>query len=164
MKLPIQEKLKPVVSTAEIKAAEKIAETLIKEKPELDFRRCRFGEFLINEDIGDQPTLHLDDFSEVPIIGKIENSRILQQRARLRADDGDLVAQSRMIERGYSDYCEYYLGLGRVTWIYPAIKDTGARQIALDCWHDRRLRRDLEQAIRQDGLRYIHPHVSTKNV
>lgn len=108
--------------------------------------------------------MHLDDFSEIPVIGRADNSRILQQRARLRAAEGDWVAQSRTIERGYSDYCEYHLGLGRVHWLYPATDEHDTRHIALRCWQDRRLRHDLIQAIRHDGLRYIHPHISTLHV
>lgn len=164
MKLPIVARCKPTVEASEIERAIQLAEQIKQEIPELDPARSGFTEQMLNEPIGDAKSLHIDDFSEIPVIGVEDNSHVLQQRARLRATDGDYVVQTRKIESGYSDYCEYRLGLGRVNWLYPAVLDTDTRDIALDCWRDRRLRHDLEQAIRHEGLRYIHPHISTLQV
>ncbi len=164
MKLTIKNQYSAKVTGLEIEKAERLALEILTKKPALDWRNDDLREFIVREEIESAPTLHLDDFSEIPVIGKSDNSKILQQRARLRACDGDRVVQSYQIERGYSDYCEYQLGLGRVKWLYPAVSEIDTRQVAMDCWQDRRLRHDLEQAIRHSGLRYIHPHVSTKHV
>lgn len=164
MKIPILKCHRARVSQAAMNSVRQLAAEIVSKHPQLNREMDQFNEHVIDEEVLDAPTLHLDDFSEIPVIGKSENSRVLQQRARLRACDGDWVAQSRKIERGFSDYCEYHLGLGRVKWVYPAVADSNTRQIALECWQDRRLRHDLEQAVRHDGLRYIHPHVSTRNV
>ena len=164
MKLPVADLFRPTCSKTEVSKASKLAKVILSERKELEQQNDDFAKFTVDSEIDDSPTLHLDDFSEIPVIGAVDNSRVLQQRARLRACDGDWVAQSYMIEDGYSDYCEYHLGLGRVKWLYPAICESDTRQIALECWQDRRLRHDLEHAMRREGLRYIHPHVSTRNV
>lgn len=164
MKLPIVSKCKPAVETREIKYAIQLAEQIKRENPELDPAHSEFVEQMVDGPIGDEKSLHIEDFSEIPIIGVEDNSHVLQQRARLRAVDGDYIVQTCKIESGYSDYCEYQLGLGRVKWLYPADLETDTRDIALNCWRDRRLRHDLEQAIRHDGVRYIHPHISTLQV
>ena len=164
MKISIVPRCRPDVIKQKIRQAELLAHEISSEWPELDWRRDGFSDHVIREEIGDEPTLYLDDFSEIPIIGVEDNSSILQQRARLRAGDGDWVAQTRMVEAGFSDYCEHLLELGRVNWLYPANEDSDPRKIALACWQDQGLRHDLEQAVRQSGLRYIHPHISTLHV
>ena len=118
----------------------------------------------MQEAIDDRPTLHLDDFSEIPRLAKFDTSAIVQERARLRAVEGDWVVQSQQTEPGYSDYCEYRLGLGRVNWLFPAQQPHDPHQLAVSCWHDRRLRHDLMRAIRHDDLFFVHPHMSTGHV
>ncbi len=163
MKLPIVSRHQPEISQSEIDRSRKLAQDLLTENHQFELPD-EFRELTVTGGITDEPVLHLDDFSEIPVIGKNDDSRALQQRARIRACDGDWVVQSRMIERGFSDYFEYDLGLGRVKWFYPAVKENNPRQIALACIRDRRLRHDLEHALRHEGLRYIHPHVSNRNV
>jgi hypothetical protein len=118
----------------------------------------------IKEPIGEEPALHIDDFSGVSLIREQNFSEILQQRARLRAVGGDWIVQSRQVEAGYSDYCEYRLGLGRVHWVYPSHQPHDSNQVALECWKDRRVRHDLVQAIRGSGVRYIHPYLSNRHI
>lgn len=164
MKIPIVDRYQPSALSSELEKARSLAKKIMKRRPELNWREGHFSKLVVDHEISDEPTLHLDDFSEIPVLGAKDNSAILQQRARLRAASGDWVAQSRIPDSGFSDYCEYQLGLGRVHWLHPAIANSDPRQIALECLRDRRLRHDLEQAVRREGLRYIHPHISTHNV
>ena len=164
MKFPVVQRFEPKATRRQLGRAEAIADAIAGENPALRSTPAEFQDLVLAQPIEESPTLQLADFSEVPVIGRRDNSIILQQRARLRAGDGDWVALSRKIEAGFSDYCEYDLGLGRVNWIYPAISPSNPLQLAFECWQDRRVRHDLVQAIRHGGLRYIHPHVSTLQV
>ncbi len=164
MDLPIVARFNPMVESNSLKQVQQIARQIIAECPELDPANCEFEEQMTTGPIEDACSLQIDDFSEIPIIGVKDNSHVLQQRARLRAVNGDYVVQSKNVERGFSDYCEYQLQLGRVRWLCPATPQSDPHEIALACWQDRRLRHDLEQAIRHEGLRYIHPHISTLQV
>ena len=120
---------------------------------------------MVDTRIDELPTLHLDDFSEIPLIGFETSIRYLQQRARLRAGQGDFVALTWQVEEGYSDYCEQYLGLGKVNWLYACENVTAEpQQLAIACLQDRGVRNGLVHAIRNDGLRYVHPYISTRPV
>ncbi len=164
MKLPIISRLHTNVARQQLAHVLSVARAILDEHPQLDWNRNNYRNLVVREPIEDLPSLQLDDFTEIPLIGATDNAQVLQQRARLRAVDGDWLALSRKVEPGFLDYYEYKLGLGRVTCLYPAIEPSSARQLAIECWLDRRIRRDLVQAVRQQGLRYIHPHVSTMHV
>lgn len=164
MKLPIVPKYSANVTLAQIDSARKLAAFIRKEQPILNESEHMFRHLVVDSESDDSPSLHLDDFSEIPLIGSLDSAGYLQQRARLRASDGDHVVFSRKVEDGYSDYCEQKLGLGQVNWIYPSDESSSSRDIAFVCLRDRRVRNDLVQAIRHQGLRYIHPHISTMSV
>ncbi len=164
MRIPIVPRFEPCVSPGQRFRAEALARQIQREQPHVNGGSDVFRHLVVRQPVGDEPALHLDDYSEIPVIGDCDTAQLTQQRARLRAADGDWVVQSRKIENGFSDYCEYQLGLGRVTWIYPVVQPAAPRQMALQCWMDRRVRHDLVQAVRRQGLRYIHPYVSTLHV
>ena len=164
LKIPIIPAFEPQISRRQQLRAEALARSVLREQPQLESGHDTYRRLVLDSPIGDEPSLQLDDFSEIPVIGASDNSQYMQQRARLRAVDGDYVAQSQIIEKGFSDYCQYTLGLGKVTWLYPATEPRLPRQIAFECWQDRRIRYELIQAVRRHGLRYIHPHISTLHV
>lgn len=164
MKIPIVPRFYPSVVRSDLAQVSRLANQIKREQPQLNANSDSFRSLIVDGPIESRPTFHLDDFSEIPIIGKSNNSQILQQRARLRAGAGDWVAQSNSIERCFSDYCEFQLGLGQVNWLTPRTNDDHQRHVALACWQDRRTRHDLVQAIRNQGLRYLHPHISTLHV
>ena len=58
----------------------------------------------------------------------LEEPTPLQDRARLRAVGGDLVAAVVPPLDEYEDYCRTWLGLGSVRWLYPAVT-----RIATEC-------------------------------
>ncbi len=164
MKIPIVSLRQPNVADQQVRQCEILAQEIISQRAELDWQRDGFSDHIIREEIGQFPTLHLDDLSEVPLIESDASSAIFEQSARLRAGDGDWVAQSRRVEAGVSDYYEHLLEFGRVNWLYPNTEDNDARKIASACWDDQKLRQDLENSVTENGLRYIHPDVSTRHV
>ncbi len=164
MKVPIVSRFRPQVKDKDVQRAAELAKSILAEEPQLRSNIDHYRNFVVDDEIDDSPSLHLDDFSEIPVIRNADNSRILQQRSRLRAARGDWVAQSHVIEPGFSDYCENRLGLGRVHWLTPSENGSDTRHLALACWKDRHIRRELIQATRHRGLRYIHPHVSTLHI
>ena len=103
MKLPIIRRHQAEITASERDRVQRLATQVLSEYPQLRLKDDHYREFVIDEEITDAPTLHLDDFSETPVIGAADDSRTLQQRARIRACDGDWVVQSRMVERGFSD-------------------------------------------------------------
>jgi hypothetical protein len=138
-----------------------VVDSLVTEQPQLRIGNDTYRHLIVDHAISDEPALHLDDYSEYSTIGEVSDAPILQQRSRLRAFADDWVVLTRPIENGFSEYCEHRLGLGRVNWLYPAVKPGYEAYLALECWRDRDARHDLMKAIRQQGLRYIHPHIST---
>ena len=161
MRLPVISRYQPEVTDAQVRRTVAVAQRLKQEDRLLEGRDAAFQELVVKGAIDNSPALIIDDFSEIPIIGKLDTSAVVQQRARLRAAAGDWLVQSQQVEAGYSDYCEYRLDLGRVNWLYPANQPHDPHQVAIECWQDRRVRHDLIQAVRHEGLRYIHPHLST---
>ncbi len=164
MRIPIISRFEPRITSRQRAQIESSTERIRRDQPQVNGGSDLFRELAPTGPLEDAPTLHLDDFSEIPVIGEHDTALIVQQRARLRAADGDWIAQTQQIEKGYSDYCEYRLGLGRVTWLYPGVKPDMPRQMALQCWRDRRVRHDLIRAVRRQGMRYIHPYLSTLHV
>ncbi len=159
MLIPIISRFEPGLAPDQIQRALSLAEAVVNDNPEVisDDRYNR----LIAAEIGDEPAIHLDDFSEITGIGDDLGAIFLQQRARLRAYTGDWVIQSAVVPPRWSEYCEHHLGLGAVNWLYPEDRKKSILQIASACWQDRECQRELVRAIRQDGVRYVHPHMST---
>src|SRR5262245_38829338 len=53
---------------------------------------------------GEGPALHLDDFSAIHVPNFLKSMDSLQDRARLRAGDGDFVAAAQPHATGYEEY------------------------------------------------------------
>lgn len=144
----------PVDSVAE-RRAEELAERLQKEVGQLN-PSSAIRE-LVAVHLTDEPALQLDDLSGIPLLGGGTDVRYLEQRARLRAREGDLLASCYPFDPVFADYAEHQLGLGHVEWLVPtASPPTG---LASACWTDREVRRTLVRALREDRLRYLHPHM-----
>jgi hypothetical protein len=142
----------------EVKSAERLAEAIRRERPELclpdDFRA------LVPARIEAGPTLHLDDLSAIAYFWDHQQDCFPQERARLRALDGDVVATSLPVAQGYEDYCRDQLGLGSVEWLHPASLHH-PQSIAEACWRDERVRRRLVTRIKSGELEFLHPHMGT---
>ncbi len=158
MTVPIVEHFKAAPPDSERRNAEQLAESLRSEHPELtiadDFRD------LIPEKTGDGPALHLDDLSEITRLDPGEDVRFYQDRARLRAADGDLVASCGDSIAGYEEYCRDMLGIGSPQWLRPHPPRSRLR-IAEACWEDVSVRQVLLQKLRRGELAYVHPHMGT---
>ncbi|QDT61399.1 hypothetical protein SV7mr_39340 [Stieleria bergensis] len=139
---------------------------------ELLDRHAEFGldsllaEFQATE-MSEAPSLHLDDLSEIRRVNDSDQS-FFQERARVRAGEGDYLATSWHADETYEDYCREQLGLGHVNRIHPrgdeTLEQNDGVHLAEAIWKDRRTRRELVHAIRKDGLRYLHPHMGSHAV
>ena len=159
--LPIVAQHVPTPTAAERSRAEQLATELSRERPELvtpDELRD-----LVPQQLWEAPTLCLDDLSTIPLLDHAYDVRFMQDRARLRAGDRDLVASCTDVVEGYEQYCRDYLGLGNPTWLRPA---GGAHPlcVAAACWEDRGVRRKLIHAVRAGELFYVHPHLGNRPV
>lgn len=156
--LPIIEHVVADPPHALLRQAEELAETLKRERPELkipeDFRP------LVPREIDDGPVLHIDDLSEIRRSDSGGTTGFYQDRARLRAGDGDFVVSCEEMTLGYEDYCRDVLDLGAPRWIRPA-KPHVPLHIAEACWEDETTRRFLLGEVRQGRLKALHPHMGT---
>lgn len=145
------------LTPSELDSAEQTAARLRREKPGLCINPL-FRD-LVPDEIVDAPALHVDDLTTIQ--NSDSSAVFFQERARLRAMDGDLLATSLPQVEGYESYCRKSLGLGRVDWVTPTPLDNPL-ELAEACWEDRTTRRDLVHRVRREGLRYIHPHMGSK--
>ncbi len=154
--LPIVPHQSYVLTPSELDFAEQTATRLLSEQPELRINPL-FRELVVDRIVA-APTFHVDDLKTIQ---KSDPSTVWsQERARLRAVDGDVLATTLPEVAGYETYCRERLGLGHVSWIAPtAVADP--LRLAEACWEDRQVRRELVRRIRQDGLRYIHPYIGS---
>jgi hypothetical protein len=103
----------------------------------------------------------LDDLSSIRLGNGLAAIAYLDDRARLRAGDGDCLVTRRAACGGYAEYCTRQLRLGAPTWLSP---EKAGESLAMACWNDRRLRRRLVSAIRRGELVHVHPHMGNQAV
>ena len=145
--IPIVEHHRANPTSKQRAAVERLAGELARDNPTLsvpeEFRP------LVPETLDDMATLHLDDFSEIPLLDQSHEVWHLQQRARLRAGDGDFVVCSTPPADAYEEYCRDYLGLGSPRWLVPPSSRTGPSSLALACWTDRATRHKILNELRR---------------
>lgn len=157
-RIPIVEHMRADPSPAETSRAMAMAERWLAELPRLSPRDSSLLALAPARIDDGGPTLHVDDFSGTPLLSRFYDVSFLQHRARLRAGDDDLVVTSLRPEDGYEEYCRDRLGLGSVTWLVPAAR-RDPLQLALACYEDRAVRKDLVGAMRRAELAWVHPHM-----
>jgi hypothetical protein len=153
--LPIVPHFEPRATPDELAHVESLAAQLLREQPSLVVEE-QFRPLVI-ERWEDAPALHLDDLSGMTRPSWAKEVHFIQDRARLRAGDGDFVAASHPLAPGYEEYCRDYLGLGSPHWLHP--QAVGDRQIAYSCWQDREVRRALVRALREERFLHVHPYL-----
>lgn len=156
--VPIVKHHSYVPTSAEIALIDQVAGEVRREQKQLD-EDSQFSH-LVPVNLDDAPAIHIDDFSEVGGIEGRFDVRPLQDRARLRAAEGDTVISGCPETPGYEEYCDQLLGLGHVNWLRPEIPESST-QITSATWQSRNIRRTLIHAARSDGLKYVHPHMGT---
>lgn len=158
MPVPVVEQHKADPPARMRRKAERLAETLLRAHPEL----AAAAEFrdLVPERLEPGPTLHLEDLSEIARIDPGEDVRFYQDRARLRAGDGDCVASCGDPIDGHEAYCRDLLGLGSPQWLRPRPLRNRMR-IAEACWEDPAVREALVAKLRTGDLEFLHPHMGT---
>ena len=160
-RLPIVEHQRCKLEDWEIEFAEQVASRLREQHPEL-IPESLFQD-LVPKKIVDAATLHVDDLTGIRKVTASTDHASLQERARVRAVEGDVLATALPEVDGYESYCRNALELGDVQWIHPQCQDNPLL-LAQACWEDRDARRELIRAIRSKGLRYIHPHMGTRAI
>jgi hypothetical protein len=154
---PIIEHYKPAPTSNDLAAIDRLATNIRQERPRLVLEDDFLD--LVPTALDDAPTLHLDDLSAISYMDAGRDVRFYQERARLRAGDGDVVATSDPVAQGYEAYCRDTLRLGAVDWLHPRPIKNPLR-IAEACWEDPQSRSLLIERIRS-GVRYVHPHMGT---
>jgi len=156
--VPIVGHFQPDPPSAMLRDVESLSTAILRERPELampdDFRR------LSAEQVGEGPTLHVDDLTAISRLDPGCRTEFYQDRARLRAGDGDIVVSCGQPVGGYEEYCCEMLGLGSPKWLHPRVPQNPMR-VAEASWEDRSVRRTLVRAIRSRDLEYLHPHMGT---
>ena len=159
--VPIVGRVTPDPPAAQLRALESLTVEVRCERPELaadsQFRS------LMPESLVDGACLYLDDLSEITSLDGGQEFHFMQDRARLRAGNGDIVATLSPEVAGYEEYCQHHLGLGSPQWLHPALGKDPLR-IAQACWMDRHARSTLVHRLRTDSLHYLHPHMGTFGV
>ncbi len=145
------------LSSSELEFAQQAASRLAKAKPELGIDPI--FQALVAKTFDNRPCLHVDDLTEIQRAGG--EAAVFQERARLRAGNGDVLATSLPLIDGYESYCQDHLGLGSVQWIQAPCRSHPLR-LAEACWEDRSVRRELVRHIRAGDMRYIHPHMGSQ--
>jgi hypothetical protein len=159
--IPIVRHHEPAVSSGRIAWAEEVGIRLGEEHPE--FAVKELFRPLVADRLSDMGTVHLDDLSAIPGLDRFYDVTFMEDRARLRAGDGDFVASCSTPVPRWERYCNEHLGLGSVTWLHPSAK-RNPLSVAAACWTDRDVRRALIGALRADRLRYLHPHIGSFSV
>lgn len=156
--IPIQETSRANPPAEWLRTVDALAVQLLAEHPELTLPEPFRG--LMPCQLEPAPSLLLDDLSEIPRLDRGRDVRFYQDRARLRAGDGDLVASCGDPIPEYETYCQQYLGLGAPQWLRPPPPHLPLR-IAEACWEDGVTRERLIQKLKRGELRYLHPHMGT---
>jgi hypothetical protein len=158
MPFPVVEHLKADPPADLRHEVERLAEFIRREHSEL----ATPGEFreLVPQALADGPTLHLDDLSDIPRLAPGQDIRFYQDRARLRAGDGDFAATCGDPIAGHDEYCRDILGLGSPEWLRPRPPRINMH-IAEACWQDAAVRDLLVRKLRQGDLAHVHPHMGT---
>lgn len=147
------------LTSADLDTANEVASKLVRTRPEL--RINPLFEDLAADKITDATSFHVDDLKGIQYSSP--SHIFIQERARLRATDGDVIATSLPEVPGYETYCRDTLKLGRVTWLCPTPLENPL-SLAEACWVDRAVRSKLVHQIRQNDLRYLHPHMGTEAI
>ncbi|MBI5778649.1 MAG: hypothetical protein HZA49_04235 [Planctomycetes bacterium] len=107
----MKECLRYNMNETEFRRVRSLARELMRAKG-WDKAEREFAGFLLDNEEHHLPVLHIDDLSEIPHLDGIPGIEYYQQRARLRAGNGDLVALTHPMEESYEAYNQDYLGLG----------------------------------------------------
>jgi hypothetical protein len=108
-------------------------------------------------------SLVLDDMSSITQIQHFPEDIILEERARMRAKQGDVVVTCTSPGPEFEAYCQSYLGLGQVEWLHATPVRDPLRVVAAS-WTDRNVRRRVIHLFRDGRLRYLHPYLGESQV
>jgi hypothetical protein len=144
-----------------VRKAEQLAVDLRREHPELDGTE-QWGNFFCDS-VTDGPTLHLEDATGIHFLESWRNFSFQQERARLRAGDGDFVASCIAPTEGFLEYFRDRLQLGTPTWLFPSPPRSSV-QVSATAWENETIRAKLVRAAKKGRLQYVQPYISSRPV
>lgn len=159
--IPIVERVHPRASEDQVSAIYDFARMLRGERADLAPRSELLP--LIPDRFEDARAVHLDDQSAISVKDLPYDSSYVQDRARLRAEEGDLVCSGSGVPPVYETYCREWLGMGDVTWLVPSAEHH-RRKLASHCWQDRAIRHALVHGLRSREWLYLHPLMGSSDV
>ncbi|MEW6026603.1 MAG: hypothetical protein AB1599_04855 [Planctomycetota bacterium] len=110
------------------------------------------------------PTLYIDDLGMIPNLDDIAGIEYYQQRARLRAGNGDLVALTHPLEESYEDYNRKYLGLGAPTLAVVSNHGYHPLFITRNLLKDSSLLNRIAVQARSAGGITVHPFIGSTDI
>lgn len=159
--VPIVKQIDFSLTSCMLRRIELLAVELLMEHPEFSVPEMFFD--LVPQSLCTAGSLLIDDLSEIHRVHPEKDLSFYQDRARLRAGDGDVLVTFGQVDVAYEDYCQSYLGIGRPLWLHPQTARNKSR-VAESAWEDRSVRRQLVGLIRQKEILYVHPHMGTESV
>lgn len=133
-----------------------IADSLIKSQQSLKIHPAL--EALAPKHLRDGGALVLDDTGGIALADRVFQLHEVQDRARIRAGDGDTVLTSTHTSADFEAYCRDQLQLGAPHWLH-CHPPTRQRGLASTCWLEKDLRQELIERVRDGRIRYLHPHM-----
>ena len=115
MRLPIIQHHWPSPARPDLRRAVGLAVALRNEKRSLK-RRPQFDAVACKQ-LDDAPTLHIDDYSEIPLTNRERHAIYMQQRACLRAAPGDWIATTHSVDPHFIEYFEDQLQIQPLNWL-----------------------------------------------
>ncbi len=138
------------------------AAAVIAEELDLAGQLIPYGPLRWDGSLPKVPTLHLDDFSAIPVLVGISGVEAYQHRARLRAASGDLFAASTPQPDGYEQYCRSTLALGDAEFVMAEMVE-GELDLAAALGRGGATSRLADRARGAGGLA-IHPYMGIEAV
>lgn len=133
-----------------------VADGLLKSQPTLTIHPSLKA--LTPKRLRDHGTLVLDDIGGIALAERVFESHEIQDRARIRAEDGDTVVTNTRTSADFEAYCRDQLRLGSPDWLH-CHPPGNHRGLASACWQDLSLRKELVQRVRDGRIQYLHPHM-----
>ncbi len=159
--LPVVPSCRYRLSASTLDRCRRLAEALRHDQPEL--APDPGLDDLVPRGLREAGAIHVDDLSAIAAFDQALHKVFLEERAALRAADGDVVVTCTPAVPPLERFFAETLGLGRPTWLH-ATPDRSPLALCAAAWTDRAVRGHLVHALRHRGVRYLHPYMAHAGV
>ncbi len=157
--LPVIPHIETRLSRRDLQRVGRLAESLRHAHPALIADR-KFADLQARA-LPEGNSLLVDDLSSTALAEQHPENVVLQDRAVLRAIDGDVLVTCSPPEPDFASYCRDTLCLGDVEWLHTRpLRDP--MRVTISAWTDRSVRRRLVHLLRSDRLHYLHPYAADR--